>query len=201
MTRPLLFAVSTLGRQAPLRRLIDSVVPQLGPGDRLAIVAQDNADDVRRMADAAGAPDRIVVRTSARGASLGRNTGIDAFAGADDNALVMFPNDTTWFPPGSVDAIRRLVADAPGGAVTVSTEIGPRFVLTPIRLFEGSFGGPTLYQNAEFVTPAATRASLKKAMGDKYRSRKGTEVGREERSKKRRVDVGEDELARDKVFA
>ncbi|MCI9857708.1 hypothetical protein [Microbacterium proteolyticum] len=129
MTRPLLFAVSTLGRRAPLQRLIESVVPQLGPGDRLAIVAQDNADDVRRMADAAGAPDRVVVRTSARGASLGRNTGIDAFADADDDALVMFPNDTTWFPPGSVDAIRRLVADAPGGAVTVSTEIGPRFVL------------------------------------------------------------------------
>ena len=80
-------------------------------------------------------------------------------------------------------------------------EIGPRFVLTPIRLFEGSFGGPTLFHNAEFVTPAATRASLKKAMGEKYRSRKGGEIDREERDKRRKVEVGEDELSRDKVFA
>jgi ribosome biogenesis protein BRX1 len=26
-------------------------------------------------------------------------------------------------------------------------EIGPRFVLTPIRIFEGSFGGPTIFAN------------------------------------------------------
>lgn len=26
-------------------------------------------------------------------------------------------------------------------------EIGPRFVMTPIRIFEGSFGGATLYEN------------------------------------------------------
>ena len=88
-----------------------------------------------------------------------------------------------------------------GPPVTSLVEIGPRFVLTPIRVFEGSFGGPTLYQNAEFVTPAATRASIKRAMGDKYRVRKGGETDRDERSKKRKVEVGEDELSRDKVFA
>jgi ribosome biogenesis protein BRX1 len=27
------------------------------------------------------------------------------------------------------------------------TEIGPRFVLTPIKLFEGSFSGPCLWEN------------------------------------------------------
>ena len=26
-------------------------------------------------------------------------------------------------------------------------EIGPRFVLTPIRIFEGAFGGATVYSN------------------------------------------------------
>lgn len=30
---------------------------------------------------------------------------------------------------------------------------GPRFVLNPIRMFSGSFGGPTLYQNPTFVSP------------------------------------------------
>ena len=32
-------------------------------------------------------------------------------------------------------------------------EIGPRFVLDIIRIFEGSFGGPTLFLNEDFVSP------------------------------------------------
>ena len=44
-------------------------------------------------------------------------------------------------------------------------EIGPRFVLIPIRIFLGSLGGPTLYQNQAFVTPNAERAALKKNKG------------------------------------
>lgn len=31
--------------------------------------------------------------------------------------------------------------------MTSLVEIGPRFVLTPIRIFEGSFGGPTIFAN------------------------------------------------------
>jgi len=33
------------------------------------------------------------------------------------------------------------------------TEIGPRMVLQVIRIFEGTFGGPTLYENADYVSP------------------------------------------------
>ena len=32
-------------------------------------------------------------------------------------------------------------------------EIGPRFVMTPIVILEGSFGGPVIYENKEFVSP------------------------------------------------
>ncbi|ADV22406.1 ribosome biogenesis protein BRX1 [Cryptococcus gattii E566] len=80
-------------------------------------------------------------------------------------------------------------------------EIGPRFVLTPIKIFEGSFGGPTLFSNSEFITPAAMRASVKRIAGEKYRIRKEGEKDREERRKRVREDVEEDELARKKVFA
>lgn len=131
MSAPLLLAVTTLGRIEALRRLLDSVAPQLGPDDRVVIVAQDNEHDVHRLVDAIGRGDRIAVTSSPRGASLGRNTGIASFADAPDDALVMFPNDTTWFPEGTIDAVRRVIGDAPGAAVTVSTEIGPRFVLPP----------------------------------------------------------------------
>jgi ribosome biogenesis protein BRX1 len=37
-------------------------------------------------------------------------------------------------------------------------EIGPRFVLNPVRLFSGSFGGPTIWSNENFMTTAAIRA-------------------------------------------
>lgn len=88
-----------------------------------------------------------------------------------------------------------------GPPQTSLVEIGPRFVLTPIRIFEGSFGGPTVFANQEFVTPAATRASLKREAGQKYRVRKEGEEDREGRAKRRKEDLGEDELARDVVFA
>lgn len=32
-------------------------------------------------------------------------------------------------------------------------EIGPRFVLNLIKIFQGSFGGPTLYENPGFQSP------------------------------------------------
>ena len=44
-------------------------------------------------------------------------------------------------------------------------EIGPRFVLIPIRIFSGSMGGPTLYQNPAFVSPNDERAAHKYRKG------------------------------------
>jgi ribosome biogenesis protein BRX1 len=88
-----------------------------------------------------------------------------------------------------------------GPPQTSLVEIGPRFVLTPIRIFEGSFGGPTVFANQEFVTPAATRASVKREMASKYRMRKGDQQERGARAAQRAEDMPEDELAVDKVFA
>lgn len=34
-----------------------------------------------------------------------------------------------------------------GPPETTLVEIGPRFVLTPIRIFEGAFGGATVFSN------------------------------------------------------
>ena len=44
-------------------------------------------------------------------------------------------------------------------------EIGPRFVLIPIRIFNGSLGGPTLYQNPAFVSPNDERSAYMKRKG------------------------------------
>ncbi|KAJ2708871.1 Ribosome biogenesis protein brx1, partial [Coemansia spiralis] len=50
-------------------------------------------------------------------------------------------------------------------------EIGPRFVLNPIRIFEGSFGGPTLYENPRYVSPNAVRAAVRAQQSAKYANR------------------------------
>ena len=57
------------------------------------------------------------------------------------------------------------------GKDTQLVEIGPRFVLIPIRIFSGSLGGATMYQNAAFVSPNDERAQMKRSMGDKYKKR------------------------------
>jgi ribosome biogenesis protein BRX1 len=48
------------------------------------------------------------------------------------------------------------------GATDISLiEIGPRFVLTPIVILEGSFGGPVIYENREFVSPNQVRSEVR----------------------------------------
>lgn len=124
--------VSTLGRVRALDRLLASLDGRLGPSDRVVVVAQGAVPAVRalaaRYADT-GLP--VVVITSGRGAALGRNTGVAALPGRD--FLLCFPNDTTWFPDGAVEALRS-AAETSGlqaGALTVVDENGPKFVLPP----------------------------------------------------------------------
>ncbi|KAI9291016.1 Brix-domain-containing protein [Neoconidiobolus thromboides FSU 785] len=57
-------------------------------------------------------------------------------------------------------------------------EIGPRFCLNLIRIFEGSFGGPTLYENKEFISPNMIRANLNVQKADKYLKRKASQTER-----------------------
>ncbi|GAB7346497.1 hypothetical protein MBLNU457_5185t1 [Dothideomycetes sp. NU457] len=56
-------------------------------------------------------------------------------------------------------------------------EIGPRFVLTPIVIQEGSFGGPIIYENKEFVSPNQIRRDLRLAKASTFgrRSEAGVE--------------------------
>lgn len=64
------------------------------------------------------------------------------------------------------------------------TEIGPRFVLNPIKIFNGSFGGPLLYENPKYVSPNYYRAQLKKKVGQRYRNKVESVLGREGRKMK-----------------
>jgi len=50
-------------------------------------------------------------------------------------------------------------------------EIGPRFVLTPIVIQEGSFGGPIIYENKEFVSPNQIRSEIRTKKAGRYNAR------------------------------
>ncbi|KAI2641992.1 ribosome biogenesis protein BRX1 [Xylaria nigripes] len=50
-------------------------------------------------------------------------------------------------------------------------EIGPRCVLQPIIIQEGSFGGALLYENKHFVSPNQVRADLRRKGASKHNSR------------------------------
>ena len=88
------------------------------------------------------------------------------------------------------------------------TEIGPRFVLTPIVILEGSFGGPVIYENKEFVSPNQVRSDLRRSKAGRYarRSEAGVDskVKRGElglRSGERRRKREDDELDVKTLFA
>ncbi|KAL1900859.1 Ribosome biogenesis protein brx1 [Ceratocystis pirilliformis] len=75
-------------------------------------------------------------------------------------------------------------------------EIGPRFVMTPIIIQEGSFGGPIIYENKEFVSPNQVRSDLRKARSGKHNNR--IDKAQERQTKKKELGLRSDGPARKK---
>ncbi|KAF1377633.1 hypothetical protein PFLUV_G00202790 [Perca fluviatilis] len=50
-------------------------------------------------------------------------------------------------------------------------EIGPRLVLNLIKIFQGSFGGPTLFENPEFKSPNMHRREIRLAAAARVREK------------------------------
>ncbi|KAL4949656.1 Brix domain-containing protein [Aspergillus filifer] len=67
-------------------------------------------------------------------------------------------------------------------------EIGPRFVLTPIVILEGSFGGPVIYENKEYVSPNQVRHDIRVSKAAKYAKRR--DVQTERLSKRSNLEMG-----------
>ncbi|TGJ80701.1 hypothetical protein E0Z10_g8065 [Xylaria hypoxylon] len=60
-------------------------------------------------------------------------------------------------------------------------EIGPRCVLQPIIIQEGSFGGALLYENKHFVSPNQVRSDLRRKGASKNNSRAEQSMNRQSR--------------------
>jgi ribosome biogenesis protein BRX1 len=73
----------------------------------------------------------------------------------------------------------------------VLTEVGPRFVLNPVKIFSGSFGGAVLYENPKYVSPNVVRAVRKNSKGARYVNRLAAEQARVVRSEANKVEPDE----------
>ncbi|EAT46918.1 AAEL001917-PA [Aedes aegypti] len=58
-------------------------------------------------------------------------------------------------------------------------EVGPRFVMNPIKIFEGSFSGDAIWENADYQSPAKHRQLLRKAAKDKYLNKQKQKIDHE----------------------
>ncbi|KAL6205689.1 PREDICTED: ribosome biogenesis protein BRX1 [Fragaria vesca subsp. vesca] len=77
------------------------------------------------------------------------------FSIVDDH--IWFRNYQISVPHNESDKIAR------GGLDKMTLiEVGPRFCLNPIKIFAGSFGGPTLYENPFYISPNQIRSMQKK---------------------------------------
>jgi len=65
------------------------------------------------------------------------------------------------------------------------TEIGPRFVLDPIRILSGSFHGQTLYKNPQYMSPTELRVHAKQLLRSPYAQKLKDKADR-----KARVEAG-----------
>mmetsp|Transcript_20979 Transcript_20979/g.37157 ORF Transcript_20979/g.37157 Transcript_20979/m.37157 type:complete len:367 (-) Transcript_20979:41-1141(-) len=83
--------------------------------------------------------------------------------------------DSTQNPDEIKRALKR------GDETVKLVEIGPRFVLNLIKIFENSFGGRTLCDNPDYSTPTAMRGEAKRRKGVSYAARKKAEGKRQER--------------------
>lgn len=77
-------------------------------------------------------------------------------------------------------------------------EIGPRLVLTLITILEGSFGGPKIYENKEYVSPNFVRAQLKQKSAEQARERSKAALDRKVR--RRDQVLAKDPLSNESVF-
>lgn len=85
-----------------------------------------------------------------------------------------------------VAELKKLERGESGNSISSSLEtslieIGPRFVLNPVRIFNRSFWGETIYLNSEYVSPSSIRSNRLRKKGGDYKARKESQESRKRR--------------------
>lgn len=89
-------------------------------------------------------------------------------------------DDHVWFRNYQISVPHNEIDKVDKGGLDKMTlvEVGPRFCLNPIKIFGGSFGGPTLYENPFYVSPNQIRALEKRKKAGKYAKKVKAKVRR-----------------------
>lgn len=82
---------------------------------------------------------------------------------------IWFRNYQIVYDPTTDGSIKKADDSKPVDPVLV--EIGPRFVMNPIRIFSGSFSGATLWDNPHYVSPNQMRATMLRRKAARYDDR------------------------------
>lgn len=100
-------------------------------------------------------------------------------------------DDKIWVRTYEISHSARNTEEYDGEEEDISlVEIGPRFVMTVILVLEGSFGGPKIYENKQYVSPNVVRAQLKQQAAQQASDRA-------EAAAQRKIRVRENVLAAD----
>ncbi|CAM6009456.1 unnamed protein product [Sphagnum balticum] len=76
---------------------------------------------------------------------------------------IWFRNYQVSLPAGVTNKLEKQAMEK-----TTLIEVGPRFCMNPIKIFSGSFGGQTLYENPFYVSPNTERSRDKRKKAGKY---------------------------------
>lgn len=87
-------------------------------------------------------------------------------------------DDKIWFRNYQI-----LEREEGGKRETTLVEIGPRMVMDMVRIFQGSFGGPTLFENPNYVSPNLARAMAYKRKATKFVNRVTQQADKREKLK------------------
>ena len=73
-------------------------------------------------------------------------------------------------------------------------EIGPRFVLNVMKIFQGSFSGSLIYENPDFVAPAEIRRQQNAESSMAYKKRVEKMPGLEKKKRESELPIDSAEL-------
>ena len=158
-----------------------------------------------------GSEQKTLIREMLKGVFCVPSKGIRGMKPFVDRIIGVYGlDDKIWlrvYEIRETDKDKEKAADLPKGSSTDITliEIGPRLVLTPIVMLEGSFGGPVIYENKQFVSGNQLRSEARLKKASKYakkrdavdeRAIKKKSLGLETGGKRKRSSLDDAELFR-----
>lgn len=140
------------------------------------VVVFDKSFDEMSSASTGGQESKSLIREMLRGIFCVPSKGVRGLKPFVDRVVGIYGLDgKIWIRiyeirEGSKDNIEEKVLDDANSGIKL-VEVGPRMVLTPIVILEGSFGGPVIFENKMYVSPNLVRREARLKKSGKYAQR------------------------------